>query len=241
MTGDATPHDFETTLRSLAGTGREDLAQPFLRLFPVTGASVATLGPVLGSETISASDDVSARLDELQFDLGEGPCWVAMRTGAAVVDIDLPGNADARWPTLAPAVGALGVCAVYAFPIRVGPLQLGAVDLWSDRPADLSDVHRRRAGELARSVSRIVLRTALEDVVDDEDLRPAGARSRRIMHQATGKVLVQAGVTPDDAHLLIQGLAFSSGRRVVDVSEDIVSGRLSFAATDGGIEENDHE
>jgi hypothetical protein len=41
-----------------------DYSVPFVRLFPVSGASVSTLGDVLGSETLSASDDRAARLDE---------------------------------------------------------------------------------------------------------------------------------------------------------------------------------
>ena len=53
------------------------------QVFPVTGSAVSTVGGFLGSETVAASDEYAARLDELQFDLGEGPCWDAVRSGAA--------------------------------------------------------------------------------------------------------------------------------------------------------------
>src|ERR687897_297323 len=73
----------------------------FLGVFPVSGASVATIGEVLGTETLAASDGQAARLDELQFDLGEGPCWDAMRSAQPVLAPDIRGAEKARWPALA--------------------------------------------------------------------------------------------------------------------------------------------
>ena len=61
----------------------ERYSEPFVAFLPVTGAAVSTLGDVLGSETLSASDAHAARLDEVQFDLGEGPCWDALRSAQA--------------------------------------------------------------------------------------------------------------------------------------------------------------
>lgn len=54
-----------------------DLTSPFVAAFGVTGAAVSSLGNPLGVETLSASDDRSARWEEIQLDLGEGPAWQA--------------------------------------------------------------------------------------------------------------------------------------------------------------------
>ena len=67
----------------------EGFCEVFIDVFPVSGAAVSTVGEVLGSETLAASDERAARLDELQFDLGEGPCWDAMRSGTAVLQPDI--------------------------------------------------------------------------------------------------------------------------------------------------------
>ena len=67
-----------------SATSPSGFCRPFVDFLPITGASVSTVGNFLGSETLSASDDVAARLDELQFDLGEGPCWDAVRSGRAL-------------------------------------------------------------------------------------------------------------------------------------------------------------
>ena len=56
-----------TRLRAKSGRA-PDYARPFVRVFAVNGAAVSTLGDVLGNQTVSASDEQAARLDELQFD-----------------------------------------------------------------------------------------------------------------------------------------------------------------------------
>ncbi|WP_411721609.1 hypothetical protein [Mycetocola sp.] len=50
---------------------------PLSDALPATGVAISTLGAFLGNETVAATDEIAARLDELQFDLGEGPCWDA--------------------------------------------------------------------------------------------------------------------------------------------------------------------
>src|SRR3954451_3809937 len=74
---------FDEAAALLQGGDDSGMAGTLLVALPVTGASISTLGPLLGSETVSASDRQVARLDELQFDLREGPCWEAGATGAA--------------------------------------------------------------------------------------------------------------------------------------------------------------
>lgn len=218
------------------------LSQPFLDLFPITGVSVATVGPVLGSETLAATDGTALRLDELQFDLGEGPCWDAMRSGSPVLVSDVRASSSDTWPAFGPAVGDLEVRAMFVFPVRVGPLQLGAIDLYSDQPDELPREAVGQARILARAVSRVVLRDTLaRERHDNDDDEPVGAHTRRMVHQATGRIIVQAKVPPDDAHLLLQGYAFSTGARVVDVATDILQGRLRFSASENGIEEHRNE
>jgi len=203
----------------------------------VTGASISTLGDFLGTETVAASDDRAARLDELQFDLGQGPCWDALSAAAPVLEPDLLGAGATRWPALSDALRDPGVAAVFAFPLVLGPLRLGAVDLYSDRAAPLGPVGEEQATALAAILSRHLLRRALRAVGQDEGVDQGSRFSRRVIHQATGFVIAQLGIDPDGAHLLIQGQAFAEGRSMRDVADDIVARRLSFAASSNGFEE----
>jgi len=210
-------------------------AEPFVAFLPVTGAAISTLGGVLGNETISASDAHAARLDEAQFDVGEGPCWDALRSAAPIAEPSLRTEGALRWPAFAAAVRGEPVSSIFAFPLIVGPLKIGAVDLYSQDPVALGVGDTQRAEALAEVVGRHILRVALTTASadDDADLNP---RTRRTVHQATGVVLAQLAISPDDALVMIQAHAFANGRSVMEVAGEIVDGRLRFRRHLGRIE-----
>ena len=212
----------------------EGFCRPFLDLLPVSGASVSTIGDLLGSETVAASDAQAARLDELQFDLGEGPCWDALRSGDHVLAPSLQEPERAKWPAFSAAVRDESVASIFAFPLAVGPLRIGAVDLYSASPATLDGRHTRQADAMAAVVSRHVLRRALNAVGRHDD-DAGNAYSRRLIHQATGFVLAQLDLTPEDARLVIQGHAFAAERSMMEVAQDIVDGKLVFSRRSDGI------
>lgn len=206
----------------------ERYCEAFVSVFPIGGAAVSTIGQVLGSETLAATDPIAARLDELQFDLGEGPCWDAMRSAYPVLVPAIRATGPARWPAFTESVVKDGVSSVFAFPLTIGPLRFGAVDLYSTDPVILSDAQAHQAGAMAEVVSRHVLRRALNSIgVEESDA--VSAFSRRLVHQASGIVLAQIDVSADDARLVIQGHAYAASRSMMDVAQDIVDGRIDFA------------
>lgn len=216
--------------------GREgELSQPFLSVVPVAGAAVSTMGEFLGTETVSASDHQAARLDELQFDLGEGPCWDALNSGAVIAEPDLRERPRGVWPAFAEAIRNDDVGAIYAFPLLLGTLRLGAVELYDSHPRELSPLETQQTEALAALVSRVLLRRAIRTLGHDvpEDDNPF---SRRTIHQATGMVLAQMRVSADDARLMIQGHAFAEDRPLREVARDILDGRLDFSADATGKE-----
>jgi hypothetical protein len=197
----------------------ETFARPFVDVLPVSGASVSTLGSLLGTETISASDDLAARIDELQFDLSEGPCWDALAAMRPVLEPALPDRAHRNWPSFAPAASEYGIRSVFAFPLVVGALPIGAVDLYSIPSLTLTDEQCRQAVAMSDIVGRHVLRRAI-----------------RVVHQATGVIIAQLGLTAEDARLVIHGHAFAASRPVKEIAREILSGTLTFANRDSGIE-----
>jgi hypothetical protein len=225
-----------------AMTALEDPGSPqaafgshFVDVFPVTGAAVSTIGAALGSETLSATDDRAARIDELQFDLGEGPCWDAMRAARPITETDLGLNGHRRWPAFSSALRAEPVSSIFAFPLFIGALRFGAVDLYSRQPLTLDRVQLDHAVAMAGVVARRVLRDAVE-AADDSGYGEPNPRSRRIVHQATGIVLAQLDISAEDAYLMVQGQAFAANRSVMQVAVDITQGKLHFSRADGLIE-----
>ena len=206
------------------------LCDPFLRVLPVTGISISTLGAPFGSETVCASDEQAARLDELQFDLGEGPCWDAMSTRRPVLTPDLRGAVPSSWPVFLQSLSDAPVGALYAFPLALGSLDIGAVDVYSRQPGALSDAQIVDTVALASIVALQVLRRTLSAQTLKPDAEADDGYSRRVVHQATGMVLAQLGLSAADALLVIHGYAFSHGRSVREVAVDVVGRRLDFTS-----------
>src|ERR1700709_576090 len=144
-----------------AASNPSSFCWPFVELFPVSGAAVSTVGDLLGSETVSASDPIAARVDELQFDLGEGPCWDAMRLGRPILEPDLQTRPSTVWPAFSAAVLDQNVSSLFAFPLTVGALRIGAVDLYAVNHVDLNPVQTQQAQSMAGAVGKHVLRRAL--------------------------------------------------------------------------------
>ena len=234
------PDAFAVAMDRLTRPERQpaELAGPIADALPVTGAAISTMGDFLGNETVSATDSQAARIDELQFDLGEGPCWDAMKTARPVFEPNVKTHLSGIWPAFSEAIRTDDVGAIFAFPLFIGPLRLGALDLYSTQPLLLSDVQAKQTAAFAAVVSRLVLHRALSRVGHEESPEADLQFSRRTVHQATGMVLAQLNLPPDEARLVIQAHAFAVGRSMQEIAEDIVERRLNFSVSDNGIEES---
>ena len=60
-----------------------------------------------------------------------------------------------------------------------------------------------------------------------------GAAYQLQVHQATGMVSVQAGVSIEDAFLMLRARAFSSDRLLAEVAHEVVERRLRFGEGGG--------
>lgn len=223
----------ESICTSSAGESPQtEYCRPFIEALPIAGTAVSTIGDLLGTETVSASDAVAARLDELQFDLGEGPCWDALQLRRPVIEPDLRGQPQGMWPSFTPAAIEAGVGALFVFPLLVGPLRIGAVDMYAREPVALDEAHKQAATRLADSAGRDLLRRALGSIGQDEPDEEGNPYSRRIVHQATGMVLAQLNVSADDARMVIHAHAYTTDRSMMEVSRAVLDGRLDFSKLD---------
>ncbi|WP_104082738.1 GAF and ANTAR domain-containing protein [Cryobacterium sp. Y11] len=215
---------------SLSFESHTSICDPFLQVLPVNAAAVCTLGAPFGSETVCASNSMAAHFDELQFDLGEGPSWAALATRRAVLVDNFPTSRGTTWPALMKASEHSGVHAVYAFPLILGSLEIGAVSLHSNRSGGLSPAQILDAEVLVNLTAVQVLRRSLTFQTLKTNLEDNEGYSRRVVHQATGMVLAQLNLSAADALLIIHGHAFAHGRTVREVASDVVTRRLDFAS-----------
>src|SRR5207249_7772270 len=69
---------------------------------------------------------------------GEGPCVDACRQDRVVAEPDLADPVTRRWLAFTRPALRAGARAVFGFPLRVGTVRLGALNLYRDRPGPLS-------------------------------------------------------------------------------------------------------
>lgn len=198
----------------------------FLNVLPIPHVAVSTLAAPFDVETVCASDEVAAGLDETQLDLGVGPCWQAQATGEPVVVPDLRRHSGEAWPMLRAAAAEHDITSVYALPMRVGWVGVGVATLYANTADALSPGQIAEATLLADQVGRRIMQAALDGVDDDIS---SNVSPRRFVHQATGMVVAQLRVMPEDALLIIRAHAFASGRPVREVAQAIISREINFS------------
>jgi hypothetical protein len=208
----------------------DELSRRFVVSLPVTGASISVVANGRRQSTISATDDLAVRIDEIQFALGEGPHWDALRDGTPVSAPNMLEPSGTTWPMLRRELGALGVGCLVSLPLRLGAISIGVVDLYRIVPAGLRPEEMDRAAILARAVTLPAIRRAIDLAEDDS---PGGIgvapEMRREVHQATGMIVAQLNVSATEAFLHLQAHAFSTGRSVQDIAQDVVKRRLDFS------------
>jgi GAF domain-containing protein len=192
-----------------------------------SGISVMTADGTLG--VCAASDAASERVEELQFVLGEGPCFDAFTARRPVLIADLVDVPDSRWPLYAPAVREEAVCAVFAFPLQVGAVRLGVMDIFRDRVGPLSGTELQMAFTFAETVVEALLDMQQSGVARDGDgaaVLDVGRRAE--LFQAQGMVMMQLGVSIGEALVRLRAYAYAENRRLEDVARDVVERRLRW-------------
>lgn len=107
--------------------GGSDLCLRFVRELPVTGVSISVFNRSGRQSSVCSHDTLSARIDELQFELGEGPQWETVRTGASVLIPDVTGDFHSAWPMFGAAIRDLDVGALCTIPLIMGAVTVGVV------------------------------------------------------------------------------------------------------------------
>ncbi|TQK72895.1 hypothetical protein FBY23_4713 [Nocardioides sp. SLBN-35] len=198
------------------------------RSLRMTGVGMSLMNDAGHQAVIGSSGPVASRLEEIQFDLGEGPSLDASRSDCVVGCDDLNDGVLMRWPAFATAALAAGIKAVTAVPLSVGGVRLGSLSMYRSTPGRLDQ--EQCATAHAYGGAAVVVLLHLQDRIPSLDgLHPdlaAPVAYRAEVHQATGFLAVKAAVGMTEALLLLRAHAFASGRSLLDVARDVLAGRL---------------
>ncbi|HEX6403759.1 MAG TPA: GAF and ANTAR domain-containing protein [Pseudonocardiaceae bacterium] len=202
---------------------------------PITGVAVAIRGRFVASELVCVTDPLSRRMEELQLTIGEGPTLDILAGSSAILveDLDAP-DYQKRWPLFASQAVDTGIRATHVLPLRIGGIRGGALALYTDRPARLP------AETLAEAW--VFSELALELLFDEQ----AGIGTQNgyptyrqfetpaEIHQATGMISVQLGISVVDAFTRLRARAFADDRPLSELATDVVARRIRFDHEDTG-------
>ncbi len=228
----------------------------------MTGVGLALLDAAGIGGIVAATVGAARRLEDLQFELGEGPCVEASRSGRPVLCSDLTLDGGKRWPAFAPGAEAEGVAAAFTFPLRVGAIAIGVLDLYRDIRGPLTGTEPQEAVAFADAAVAVLLHLQAQDREAFDGRRCGGGSStsgsavgpgpldlldrRAVVHQAVGMISVQLGLPMDDALLRLRAHAWSRKRPITDVASAVVARKLRFddseegtAVGSGGLEPDD--
>jgi hypothetical protein len=199
-------------------------------LVGVDGAGVMLMSGDVPRGSLCATDAISHLIEELQYTLGEGPCLDAYQRDQVISEPDLAEPETRRWPAFTPPALEAGVRAIYGFPMRVGAVRLGALNLYRTRASSLTDEQHADAMVIADVVANWILDAQAGASADAMAVElEAGSDFHFAVHNAAGIVSVQLGISVTDALIRLRAHAFATNRLIADVAQDVIARRLRLA------------
>ena len=194
-------------------------------LLPVDSVGVLLLedGDVSVATTNTPEGDA---VEQLEVELGEGPCIDSIRLGHAVRVPDLADAAE-RYPAFAPRALEAGIRSIHALPMVGRGEVVGSLDVMAYTETDLSETELATAQMLADvAVSYIITVRLHEESTKLAAQLQEALDNRVVVEQAKGILFERYGGTMGQAFDRLRGHARSNNETVRRVAEALVAGRL---------------
>jgi GAF domain-containing protein len=198
----------------------DDVVHSIRELAPGAHVGISAAAPSGTFETLAGSDPLVFVLDDLQYELDEGPCLTAMREGHTVTVEDA--ESDHRWPRFMSRAVDLALSSHAGLPLAFEDTALGGLNMYSTNHMRMDPVRLAHAKAIARQAA-----IALQLAVREEQLLKSLTTSRMI-GKAIGLVMERHGLDEDAAY-----------QHLVDISQD-TQVRLRVVAQRMVAESNEH-
>jgi hypothetical protein len=186
--------DVSTTLEGAVDMGVESVAH-----CDMAGVSVVDGDRI---RTLAASSHQLRVVDELQFQVREGPCYDALRLHEFVSAHDL--SRDERWPRWgARLVETSGLHSVLSYRLFTTERSLDVLNLYAFQPSafDHDDVLE---GHVVSAVAAVVVAASMKESQLERALR-----TRTVIGQATGMLMERFGLGAEQAFGVMQRISQS--------------------------------
>jgi hypothetical protein len=138
---------------------------------------------------------------------------------------DLRAKSESRWPGYTSAARSADLAAVFAFPLHIGAVGFGVLELYADQPGTLD----RDKTAAAATYAQIGTETLLdgEATTADGKLTPSLATAldyRSEIAQAQGMVMVDLNVSLSEALVRLRAHAFTFDEQLIEVARNVIDG-----------------
>lgn len=189
----------------------------------VPGADAGGISLVRARRTVTsaaATSPAARHLDELQTELGQGPCLDAVYIQRSTRVDDLAAE-TARWPALAARAGEIDMASMLCLQLFVEGDNLGALNLLGAQPSAFTDASEHVGLLLAAHTA-----VAVADARQLEHTQ-RGLANRDVIGQAKGILMERHKLSADQAFAVLSRLSQDLNRKVVDIAVDFTaSGEL---------------
>jgi hypothetical protein len=195
------------------------------RLLGVAAAAIVVMAEGVPGATF-ASHSLAQFLEDLQFTLGAGPRVDAWTQGVPITALDLGTAPVMRWAGFGTAAVDAGARSVHSFPLRVGAARLGVLTLYRHEPGPLAPDVYADALIVADVVTNALLTGDVTHALGGLDARLSDEELNAEVHQASGMVSVQLGVSVGEALARLRARAFVDGTTLAVVARKVVARSL---------------
>ncbi len=169
-------------------------------------------------ETAAASSDIARAIDEIEREIGEGPCVDAIVDEAAQIDSDLTDGSP--WPRLAARILAeTPVRGTAGFRLVVHNRKVGALNLFAERSGALSADAVGQAAVLAAFASVALM--AVDRNQAAETLR-AGLESNREVGKAIGLLMAFHKISDEEAFAMLRTASQDMNLKMSAVAREVI-------------------
>lgn len=221
-----TPNDAGQTLDELArlvaeGRGVTETAESVIALARLDLAcdyAGITVRDRHGSyHSLAVTDPVVERADQLQYELGEGPCVLALDEQREIVTEDL--SSDPRWPRWGSRAAELGLSSVLAVNLTDDGKRMGVLNLYSTQRRTFT-VEDIAFGHVFGARAAV----ALSNSHRIEQFH-AAIDGRTVIGQAQGILMERYQLNADEAFAVLRRLSQERNVRLRHVATSLVSPR----------------
>jgi GAF domain-containing protein len=190
----------------------------------IPGAESTSITLVKGDKAFTAAHfgEMALAADELQYQEGGGPCMDAGR-GNVVLRVD-DMQTEQRWPDYVARVTSTGVRSSLSVPLPYQGSSIGALNVYSTRPAAFASPDSLAAGLEVAEVVAVAVANADSHWQLGEQARNMrlAMQSRAVIEQAKGVLMAQRHVDAEQAFEILREASQRYNRKLRDIALGIV-------------------